>query len=218
MRSTTLVPGVVLVALGGFLLLERPADRLHVATIALSRSWPYLLLALAAVNLTRTIVPHGRWIAPTVLGVLGGTGLLLRSSLDLHTLGAHLLAPALLVAGAAVIGAGHARAHPGRWVAALVTRTATAEGSNGDHLLATAFLAELRLDLTQLTWQPATTLRASVVLGRLHLLLPQDLALDLVDGGFLVHLNESGTRRVAGAPTATITIQGALGRVDVIRS
>jgi hypothetical protein len=217
-RPSKVLLGTTLVGFGAYFLLEPPTERFWKLVHALEATWPYLALGLAAANLVRTLLSEGRWIAPGVLSAVGGAALLARSPVEVATFAEHVLVPALLLAGIFVVAGGGSHSTSRKWVAALFTRTFIPEGEARSPLVAVACLAELRLDLTQLVWEPDCVVAASVFFGRIRISLPQDLSLDLADGGFMVQVVESGTRRYHNSPLALVEVRGLLGRIDVVRA
>ena len=214
MRQAWVLCGVVLIGLGAFLSAD-PGGRLQVLGEATLRWLPLFVLALAALNALIAALPDGAWIAPAALGAIGGSGLLLRSPETLPG-GQGLLPAAVLSLGAVALVRGLAGQVNGSAAAVLISRHADMNGQIGPDVVAWALLAELRVDLTEATWDDVSTLHVNVVMGRVRLRVPPTTPLVLVDGGTAVTLRESGARSPSGTEV-TFKIGGVFGRVDIVR-
>lgn len=215
MRRGTILIGLVLTSLGSFFILA-PAERFRALATGADRNWPYLLLALAALNIFRAVLPNGRWIAPAVLGTAGTLGLLEQSGLDLPQRALGLLPAFVVVAGVTSVVTGLGKAGEGPIIALLWSRIVGLDAA-ASRISVHAYLADLTADLTQVSWSGDLWLRAVALLGVVRIRVPNDVSVLLHDGGFLLGLYETGPRRDPCSATLHLDVGGALGWIEVIR-
>ncbi len=218
MRRSLTSWGLVLVTVGGLSLLVSP-ERITMAADVLAACWPYLLVALGVVNFGRAVLPDGAWIAPVVLIGVGVVGLAFRSESVVRALPdvwPATVATAMLAAGSVMAASGATR--PGLAIAPLLSRSLRVSGRPGEALVAVTVLAELRIDMTDANWEGASAVRAIAVLGRVHLCLPHELEVIVEDGGFLVPIYETGTRRRVPGRVLVVQCRGFAGWVQVVRA
>ena len=213
-RQAWVFCGVILVGVGAFLT-DDPGGRLRALTTVTLHWWPMVVLGLAILNTLIAVLPEGTWIAPVALGLTGGCGLLFRSSEMLHST-QRLLPGAVICAGGVAVACGMAGQSGGSRTAVLISRHTEINGRVGPTIVTRALLAELRVDLTEATWDDIATLRVNVIVGRVKLRIPPTTPLVLVDGGTAVALRESGARDPSGTDVI-LKVGGAFGRIDVVR-
>lgn len=206
--------GAIMTALGGFLLLD-PTSRAEQFLSLADRYWPFVLVALAGLNTVRVLLPNGSWIAP---GLLGSAGLLgwFGASLDFRSVVLGALPLVLVALGVAALARAAKPNMRGTVTAVILSRNAHLDEPAGELIRARAYVAELRLDLTQMDWERIQAVEATAVLGRVRLSVPHQVRLRLEDGGAAVYLRETGSRALHET-RAEFRIHGVLGRIDVVR-
>ncbi|MDH6452407.1 MULTISPECIES: hypothetical protein [unclassified Streptomyces] len=205
----------------GALLVGDPVRRTHDTLLWLNEWWPWVLLALALVNLVRSAVPTESLIGPLVLVGAAAAGLMSARGFDRH-LAQDLLAPAALaLTGAFLVLTATSSPRTNSWTRLLATGAAVVPAGVPGPLTVRAIFGELRADLSQLGSMPtAVAVHVTAVAGHVRLTVPQDIAVTVRTTGALL-------TRVAVTPPAVasgstdeelmIHVLGICGAVSVVR-
>ncbi|MHC5907278.1 hypothetical protein ACVNF4_25800 [Streptomyces sp. S6] len=157
----------------GALLVGDPAHRARAAVEWAAAWWPWLLLALASVNLLRAAVPSNSLIGPLLLIAIALTGFVNSAGLDRHLVQNLLLPVALALAGMSLV-LSTVRSEPGsRWTRFLTTGEVVVPADAGELLSVRAVLGELRADLRHLGPEPTVSVNVTALAGHVRLAVPQ---------------------------------------------
>jgi hypothetical protein len=191
---------LIALAVGCFLV----GDTLHRARAALDAAaewWPWTLLALALLNLLRSVVPVDSLIGPAVLAVVAVCGLTVSRGLDTRAV-QNLAVPLALAGSGAVLlmtsGASDGRT---RWTGFLSTRRVHVPAEGGELLVFRAVCGELRADLRATHAGGLTSVHVTAVAGHVHLIVPRSWQVKVhASGALLTRVSETGRqdRRLTG--------------------
>jgi len=224
-RRTRLWLGLAVLIVGSFTLGDS-THRVRAAADWLSAWWPWLLLALALVNLLRSVIAPGSLIAPGLLTALALGGLTAAHDISTRTLTDFVAPVALILVGLALLlSSREAESH--RWTRVLATgriRTADGLGSRTDtsQMVLRAIAGELRADLTDSFLDGSLTVQVTAVAGHVHLTVPRDWPVTVRTAGtVLTRVSDTGPRAGADADTARevgLHLLGLAGAFSLVRA
>lgn len=210
--------GILAVATGA-LLAGDPAHRTHTMLEWAVKWWPWGLLALASVNLLRSIVPAGSFVGPLVLGAIAVAGLGFTHGLNAH-LARDLLAPTVLaVAGATLVLSAARSERRTSWTRLLATGAIVVPPTTGHLLTVRAVLGELRADLRQL--EESVEVNVTAIAGHIRLTVPRTSEVRVhAPGALLTRVTRPDSRPdepVGPEVEFTIHVLGVCGAVSIAR-
>ncbi|MFF3379940.1 hypothetical protein ACFYXF_44180 [Streptomyces sp. NPDC002680] len=215
--------GIVLLAAGCFVAGDA-ARRVGEALAFGVHRWPWILLALAVLNVLRSAMPTGSYIGPLVLGAVALVGLAMSDSVGPQEVEDIALPAVLVIAGAGLALAASHDVRTTSWSRFLTTgRVVMPKGAHGT-VTVRAVLGDLRADLTQASDEDETTVRLTVVGGHVQVTVPRDRAVRVhMSGAVLTHIGETGADPVEpedspdSAKGFTIHVVGVCGAVGIVR-
>ncbi|WP_330288230.1 hypothetical protein [Streptomyces sp. NBC_00576] len=212
--------GIVVLGVGCFLAGDS-ARRTGEALMFVARWWPWILLAVALLNLLRSAMPTGSYIGPLVLGTVALVGLAMSDGAGTREVKDIALPGVLVVAGAGLALAASHDARTTSWTRFLTTgRVTMPKGSRGT-VTVRAVLGDLRADLTQAPADGETTVHLTAIAGHVQVTVPKDRAVRVhASGAVLTHIGETGVDPVEPADLSrgfTIHVLGVCGAVGIVR-
>lgn len=205
----------------GALLVGDPARRARESLLWLADWWPWVLLALALVNLLRSAVPTESLIGPLMLAGGAAAGLLSTRGFDRH-LAQDLLAPAVLaLTGAFLVLSATRSPRTNSWTRLLATGDAVVPAGVPGPLTVRALFGELRADLRQLGQTSAVAVNVTAVAGHVRLTVPRDSAVTVRTTGALLTRVTAPAPAAAPGPTdhkVVIHVLGVCGAVSITRA
>ncbi|WP_329118272.1 hypothetical protein [Streptomyces sp. NBC_01465] len=217
--------GVAALAAGSFAI----GDGLHRVRAAADWAaawWPWLLLALALLNLLRSVITVGSLIAPGLLAAVALGGLVAAHGVSGRTL-ADLVVPAALILGGFALLLSSRPADRHRWTRVLATgrvRTTHPVGSGTEHphVVLRAIAGELRADLTGSFLDGSLTVQVTAVAGHVHLTVPRGWPVTVRTAGtVLTRVTDTGPRDAAGKAAGGdvgLHLLGLCGAVSLVRA
>ncbi|MEV0737240.1 hypothetical protein AB0I51_14970 [Streptomyces sp. NPDC050549] len=194
--------GLIALALGCFL----AGDSVHRARLALDAVatwWPWALLALAAFNVLRSVVPVNSLIGPSALVVAALSGLALSHGLDardVRDLGVPL---ALAGYGAVVLLSAGRTVGRTRWTRFLSTGHVHVPAGSGELLVFRALLGELRADLATDPVGGPEAVHVTAVAGHVRITVPHTWQVRVhASGAPLTRISETSRRETSVPPGA----------------
>lgn len=217
--------GLTVLAVGSFTVGDT-AHRVRAAMDWLSAWWPWLLLALALLNLLRSAITAGSLIAPGLLAAVALGGLAAAHDISTHTL-TDLVAPtALIFLGLALLLSSREKdSH--RWTRVLATGRVRTTGTLGSRtgnrqVILRAIAGEVRADLTGSVLDGSLTVQVTAVVGHVHLTVPSDWPVTVRTAGTLLTLvSDTGPRASTeddAAREVGLHLLGLVGAVSLVRS
>jgi hypothetical protein len=188
--------------------------------------WPWLLLALALLNLLRTVIGVSSLIAPGLLAVVAVSGLALAHGISGRTL-ANLIIPAALVLVGLALLFPFRTAHRHQWTRVLATgrvRTTDTVGSRTENpqVVLRAIAGELRADLTGSFLDGSLTVQVTAVGGHVHLTVPRGWLVTIRSAGtVLTRVTDTGPRDTATKAAddeVGLHLLGLCGAVSLVRA
>ncbi len=210
--------GLSAVAVGA-LLAGDPGRRAHAALEWATTWWPWLLLALASLNLLRSAVPTGSLIGPLLLAGIASAALVAAHGAG-RRLVQDLLPVVLALGGAALVLSATAHGPATRWTRVLTTGVVVIPQDAGDVLTVRAVLGELRADLRHLDGASAVNVNVTALAGHVRLVVPRDSRITVHTAGTLltrVTAPEPGNSDPRESGTFVIHVLGVCGAVHVVR-
>ncbi|MFI6459027.1 LiaF transmembrane domain-containing protein [Streptomyces sp. NPDC050528] len=217
--------GLAVLIVGSFALGDS-THRIRAAADWLSSWWPWLLLALALLNLLRSAITPGSLIAPGLLAALALGGLAAAHGISARSLTDFVAPAALIVIGLALVLSSH-EMESHRWTRVLATgrvRTADGLGSHTDtsQVVLRAIAGELRADLTDSFLDGNLTVQVTAVAGHVHLTVPRDWPVTVRTAGtVLTRVSDTGPRAGADADTVRevgLHLLGLAGAFSLVRT
>ncbi|WP_043677135.1 LiaF transmembrane domain-containing protein [Streptomyces xylophagus] len=217
--------GLAVLIVGSFALGDS-THRVRAAADWLSSWWPWLLLALALLNLLRSAITPGSLIAPGLLAALALGGLAAAHGISARNLADFVAPAALIVVGLALVLSSH-ETESHQWTRVLATgrvRTADGLGSRTDtsQVVLRAIAGELRADLTDSFLDGSLTVQVTAVAGHVHLTVPRDWPVTVRTAGtVLTRVSDTGPRAGTDADTARevgLHLLGLAGAFSLVRA
>jgi hypothetical protein len=190
-RSRILV-GSAALALGCFLVGDA-GHRAEEAAEAVAAWWPWALLALAALNLLRSMVAVNSLIGPAVLAVAALCGLAVAHGLDGRTVQDFGFPLVLVGFGIALLGAARHESPRTRWSRFLSTGRVRVPASGGELLALRAVCGELQADLAATRAAAPRAVHLTAVAGHIRLFVPRSWQIRVHrSGALLTRVVETG--------------------------
>jgi hypothetical protein len=219
--------GLTVLAAGSFAIGDS-AHRVRAAADCLLAWWPWLLLALALLNLLRSAITPGSLIAPGLLAAVALGGLAVAHGISTRTL-ADFVAPAVLILVGLALLLSSRESESNRWTRILATgrvRTTNAVGSRTENplVILRAVAGELRADLTGSFLDGSLTVQVTAVAGHVHLTIPRDWPVTVRTAGtVLTRVSDMGPRKGTNTDTTAarevgLHLLGLCGAVSVVRA
>lgn len=217
--------GLAALTVGSFILGDS-AHRVRAASDWLSAWWPWLLLALAVLNLLRAAITPSSLIAPGLLAASAVGGLAAAHSISTRTLTDFVAPTALLLAGLALLLSSH-ETESHRWTRVLATgriRSVDGLGSRTDTSLVVlrAIVGELHADLTGSFLDGSLTVHVTAVAGHVHLTVPRDWPVTVRTAGtVLTRVSDTGPPSRTDVDTARevgLHLLGLVGAFSLVRA
>lgn len=212
--------GIVVLGAGCFLAGDA-ARRTGEALVFVARWWPWILLAVALLNLLRSAMPTGSYIGPLLLGAVALVGLAMSDRVGSQHVENIALPGVLVIAGAGLALAASHDVRTTSWTRFLTTgRVVMPKGARGT-VTVRAVLGDLRADLTQAPADDETTVHLTAIAGHVQLTVPKDRTVRVhASGAVLTHIGETGVDPVEPPDTSrgfTIHVLGVCGAVGIVR-
>ncbi len=215
--------GLVILGAGSYLI-GGVDKRLELAAGLLRNWWPWALLALAAINLGRTIVRPESLVAPSLIALAAMIGLVVGRPEAVSTITNLAIPGALILIGAALALSCDCR-RSDRWVRVLTSARVHIHDQVPQEITIWAIAGELRLDLTGagLDTTQEVTIVVNVILGHVHLDIPRNWPIHLPadprsDRLVLTRIKDIGVRtQQEGNHGATLHLFGFCGAVTLLR-
>lgn len=216
--------GLGALALGSFAV----GDTLHRVRVAAEWAvtwWPWLLLALAVLNLVRSFVAVSSLIAPGVLAAIALVGLAHGHAVSGRVLVNVVLPVSLAVVGVALLRPS-VRPGDGRWTRFLSTGRVRGPGAIGERtrhprLELRAVAGEIRADLTGSALDGDVTVHITAVAGHVHLTVPRSWPVTVQTTGMvLTRVTDSGPRDAIDTDSGGVGLHllGLGGAVSLVRA
>ena len=215
--------GLALLGAGSFLI-GGVGERLGLAGDLLKNWWPWVLLALAAINLGRTIVRAESLVAPGLLALVAIIGLAVGRPGAAPTI-INLAIPGALVFVGGALALSYSCGTPGHWVRVLTSSRVQFHDQVPQEITVWAIAGELRLDLAgaELDTTQEVTIAVNVILGHVHLDIPRNWPMHLpaeprYDRLVLTRIKDIGVRsQQEGDHGATLHLLGLCGAITLLR-
>ncbi len=212
--------GIVVLGLGCFLAGDA-ARRAGEALVFVARWWPWILLALALLNLLRSAMPAGSYIGPLVLGAVALVGLAMSDSIGPQEVKDIALPGVLVVAGSGLALAATHDARTISWSRFLTTGRVIMPKESRGTVTVRAVLGDLRADLTQAPADDETTVHLTAIAGHVQVTIPKDRPVRVhTSGAVLTRIGETGVDAVEPTDRSrgfTIHVLGVCGAVGIVR-
>lgn len=217
--------GLTVLAVGSFTVGDS-AHRVRAAADWLTAWWPWLLLAIALLNLLRSVITPGSLIAPGLLGTVAFGGLAAAHGISTRALADFAAPTALILVGLALLlSSREADSH--RWTRVLATgrvRTTDALGSRRDtpQVVLRAIAGEVRADLTGSFLDGSLSVQVTAVAGHVHLTVPKEWPVTVRTAGtVLTRVTDTGAREGTDADAARevgLHLLGLCGAISLVRA
>lgn len=200
---------VLLISAGAFLAWYA----LHGDDRWVAAGWPWLLLAMAVVNLARSALTFGSLIAPSVLTAAACGGLMIKA--DAASVPAMLIIACLIVLG----GLGLLR--PGAWTRIMVTGRVRVSAPPVRLVVLRAVAGELRADFTHAALGNTLTVRVTALAGHVHITVPRSWPVMVLSAGTALtrFTDTGGTEEVSSGSTGYLALHllGLGGAISLVR-
>jgi hypothetical protein len=215
--------GLVILGAGSYLI-GGVDKRLELAAGLLRSWWPWALLALAAINLGRTIVRSESLIAPGLIALAAIIGLLARRPEAVSNI-INLAIPGALILIGTLLALSYGCRRSDRWVRVLTSARVHIHDQIPQEITVWAIAGELRLDFAGagLDTTQEVTIAVKVILGHVHLDVPRNWPIHLPadprsDRLVLTKIKDIGVRdQQEGDHGATLHLTGFCGAVTLLR-
>jgi hypothetical protein len=222
-RRMRLWAGIAILGIGSYLI-GGVDKRLELAGDLLKTWWPWVLLALAAINLGRAIVRVESMIAPGLLAMAAIIGLAIGRPEASPTI-INLAIPAALILVGAVLALSYSCGTSDRWVRVLTSGRVHINDQVPQEITVWAIAGELSLDLggAELDTTQEVTIAVNVILGHVHLDIPRNWPIHLPaephsDRLVLTRIRDIGVRsQQEGDYGATLHLFGFCGAITLLR-
>ncbi|MFC8662978.1 hypothetical protein [Streptomyces sp. NPDC057199] len=218
--------GLAVLAVGSFTVGDT-THRVRAAADWFTTWWPWLLLALALLNLLRAAITPGSFIAPGLLATVAVGGLAATHDISTRTLTDFVAPAALVLVGLALLLSSRGATHSHRWTRVLATgrvRTTDAFGSRTGNrqVILRAIAGEVRADLTGSVLDGSLTVLVTAVAGHVHLTVPHDWPVTVRTAGtILTHVSDTGPRASTednAAREVGLHLLGLVGAISLVRA
>lgn len=214
--------GLAILGAGSYLI-GGADQRLELAGSLLRNWWPWILLALAAINLGRTILRATSLVAPSLIAIVALIGLLMRRSGISSNIENFYIPGALVVAGA-LLALSYGDSRSNRWVRVLTSARVRIHDQLPPEITAWAIAGELRLDLAGASLDTQeVTIAIKAILGHVHIDIPRSWPTHLPadprsDHLILTKIEDIGVRsQQDGDHGVTLRLSGFCGAITLLR-
>lgn len=199
-------------------------QRLELAASVLRSWWPWALLALAVINLGRTVVRAESLVAPGLIAIAAIIGLLARRPGAVSDIINFYMPGAFIIAGV-LLALSYPYVRPDRWVRVLTSARVSIHDQLPQEITAWAIAGELRLDLAgaSLDTTREVTIAIKVILGHVRLDIPRNWPTHLPsdprsDHLILTKISDVGVRsQQEGDHGVTLRLSGLCGAITLLR-
>lgn len=199
-------------------------QRLELAASLLRSWWPWALLALAVINVGRTIVRAESLVAPGLIAIAAVIGLLTRRPETVSDT-INLYIPGALIIVGILLALSYPYVRPNRWVRVLTSARVSVHDQLPQEITAWAIAGELRLDLTGASLDTAKeiTIVIKVILGHVRIDIPRNWPTHLSfdprsDHLIFTRISDIGVRsQQEGEHGVTLRLSGLLGAITLQR-
>lgn len=207
--------GLFLLAIGLFLL-GNTEGRLRFAWQLVERWWPWALLALAVLNLLRSMFRVESVLAPGLVALVAAIAIAVRYEIPGRTFFDFVLPALVATAGVVLLRPVGDRS----WTRVLLTGRVEAPVKTDNRLRPRALLCELRADLRPLsTYSPSREVWVTAVFGHVRLTVPRECFVELdVSGTLLTPIRDPSGNPQAREGTLKVRVLGLCSVVSLARA
>ncbi|WP_320778173.1 hypothetical protein [Streptomyces sp. CRN 30] len=186
-----------------------------------TRWWPWALLALALLNLLRSVTSPAALLGPLLLAAVATASIVPADEMSARVVTGLALPAVLALSGALLIGTAVPRAGGTRWSRVLTAgRVVVPEEASGT-LTLRAVLGEIQADLTRIPTTVRTTVHVTAIAGHVQVDIPRDRWVTVsTTGALLTRVLETGAGPGEPPDPSTgcvIHVLGVCGSVGVKR-
>lgn len=192
-------------------------------------TWPWLLLALAMVNLARSVLIIGSLVGPGLLAATALAGLLAWGGTGSSTLVIVIISGLSFLAGMPLIrwAIKPREEFEADWAGVMITSRPKVPEALGQHtpyprLTLRAVVGELRVDFAGSTLDGDLVVQVTAIAGHIHLTVPHTWPIVVCTSGTaLTRIIDTGDRDnidAHGSPIVALHLLGLCGAVSLVRS